>query len=93
MKEEYVNPFLAPAKLVWEKELGQTLELASTDLVSHQFTTEDITALIGVSGQFQGASSMDSPRKLPPPPSVSCWERELKRPTAWRSQRWGRSPT
>ena len=55
MKEEYVNPFLAPAKLVWEKELGQTLELASTDLVSHQFTTEDITALIGVSGQLQGS--------------------------------------
>ena len=51
MKEEYVNPFLVPAKLVWEKELGHALELESAELVSHQFTTEDITAAIGVSGQ------------------------------------------
>lgn len=49
MKEEYVNPFLAPAKLVWEKELGHILELESAELVSHQFTTENITAVIGVS--------------------------------------------
>ena len=54
MKEEFVNPFLVPAKLVWEKELKQTLELESAELVSHQFTTEDITAVIGVSGQLQG---------------------------------------
>ena len=30
MKEEYVNPFLVPAKLVWEKELGHTLALEFT---------------------------------------------------------------
>ena len=55
MKEEYVNPFLVPAKLVWKKELGHILELESAELVSHQFTTEDITAIIGVSGQLQGS--------------------------------------
>ena len=32
MKEEYVNSFLAPAKLVWEKELGCSLELGGMDL-------------------------------------------------------------
>jgi CheY-specific phosphatase CheX len=53
MKEEYVNSFLAPTKLVWEKELGQTLELAGIDLVSNQFTTDDVTAVIGVSGRLE----------------------------------------
>lgn len=54
MKEEWVNSFLAPAKLVWEKELGQTLELSSAQMVSNQYETEDITAIIGVSGRLQG---------------------------------------
>ena len=54
MKEEWINSFLAPAKLVWQKELGQTLELAGAQMVSNQYTTDDITAIIGVSGQLQG---------------------------------------
>ena len=54
MKEEYVNSFLAPAKMVWDKELGQTLNLVKAELVSHQFTTEEITAIIGISGTLQG---------------------------------------
>jgi chemotaxis protein CheX len=54
MKEEYVNSFLAPTKLVWEKELGCGLELAGMDLVSNQFTTDDVTAVIGVSGRLEG---------------------------------------
>jgi chemotaxis protein CheX len=54
MKEEYVNSFLAPTKMVWEKELGQTLELAGIDLVSNQFTTDDVTAVIGVRGRLEG---------------------------------------
>ncbi len=52
MKQECVNPFLAPAKLVWERELGLPLELSSVFAVSHKFTTEDITAVIGVSGEL-----------------------------------------
>ena len=54
MKEEWINSFLAPAKLVWEKELGQPLELAGAQMVSNQYTTDDVTAIIGVSGQLQG---------------------------------------
>ncbi len=55
MKQEYVNPFLAPARLVWRSELGHSLELASVEGVSHRFTTEDVTAAIGISGQLQGS--------------------------------------
>ena len=54
MKEEYVNAFLIPANLVWEKELGQSLNFMGAEAVSNQFTTEDLTAIIGVSGQLQG---------------------------------------
>ena len=54
MKEEYVNSFLIPAKLVWKKELGQDLTVESAEVVSHQFTTEDLTAIIGVSGRLEG---------------------------------------
>ncbi|MFQ6027963.1 MAG: chemotaxis protein CheX [Dehalococcoidia bacterium] len=54
MKEEYVNAFLTPARTVWEKELGQSLEFVKAEAVSHQFTTEDIAAVIGVSGKLDG---------------------------------------
>jgi len=54
MKEQYVNSFLAPAKLVWEKELKQSLDFTRAELVSHQFTTEDITTIIGISGKLEG---------------------------------------
>ena len=55
MKEEYVNSFLAPAKMVWDKELGSSLDLAKAEVVSHQFTTEEVTAVIGISGSLQGS--------------------------------------
>jgi len=54
MKEAYVNSFLAPAKLVWEKELGESLELTGATVFSNQFTTDDLTAIIGVSGWLEG---------------------------------------
>ncbi len=54
MKEEYANAFLAPAKLVWEKELGCVLDLAGAEAVSNQFTTEQVTAVIGISGRLEG---------------------------------------
>ena len=54
MKEEYVNAFLAPAKMVWEKELHTALEFIGAKAVDHQYTTEDLTAILGVSGQLQG---------------------------------------
>ena len=55
MKEEYVNSFLIPAKMVWDKELGKSLDLAKAEIVSHQFTTEEVTAIIGISGSLQGS--------------------------------------
>lgn len=54
MKQEYVNAFLTPAALVWSKELNHDLKLVGAESVSHQFTTEDVTAIIGVSGSLQG---------------------------------------
>ncbi|MCH9038702.1 MAG: chemotaxis protein CheX [Chloroflexi bacterium] len=54
MKEEYVNAFLAPAKMVWEKELQTSLDFVGARAVDHQFTTDDLTAILGVSGQLEG---------------------------------------
>ena len=54
MKEEYVNSFLVPTKLVWGKELGHTLELVKAEVVDHQFSTDEVTAIIGVSGRLKG---------------------------------------
>ncbi len=54
MKEEYVNAFLTPAKMVWEKELKTPLDFVGAKAVDHQYTTEDLTAILGVSGQLQG---------------------------------------
>jgi len=54
MKEEWVNSFLPPANHVWEVELQDELQVAGTDLVSNQFTTDDVTAIIGVSGSLEG---------------------------------------
>ena len=55
MKEEYVNSFLVPAKMVWDKELGKSLSLLKAEIVSHQFTTEEVSAIIGISGSLQGS--------------------------------------
>ena len=54
MKEEWVNSFLAPAKMVWEKEMGATLEVVSAEVTANQFTTDDLTVIIGVSGRLEG---------------------------------------
>ncbi len=54
MNEEYVNAFLSPAILVWQKELDSVLQLDGAEAVSNQFTTDSLTAVIGVSGQLRG---------------------------------------
>lgn len=54
MKQEYVDAFLNPAKLVWEKELAINLELVDAEPVADEYTVEEITAVIGVSGSLQG---------------------------------------
>ena len=40
--------------MVWQKEFGTPLEIAGGEVVSYQYTTDDITAIIGVSGKLQG---------------------------------------
>ncbi len=57
-----INHFLVPARLVRKKELGVDLELADATKVSHQFTTDDITAVIGVSGTLEGNVLYGVPR-------------------------------
>ncbi|MCH7970425.1 MAG: chemotaxis protein CheX [Chloroflexi bacterium] len=54
MRQEFVNPFLGPAQMVWQKEFGVPLEVADAKAVSYQYTTDDITAIIGISGKLQG---------------------------------------
>ena len=55
MREEFVNPFLAPALTVWERELNRPLELTGATAVSSRNTTDDITAVIGVTGKLRGS--------------------------------------
>jgi chemotaxis protein CheX len=45
---------LTPAKMVWEKELQNTLNFVGAKAVDHQYTTEDLTAILGISGQLEG---------------------------------------
>jgi len=54
MKAEYVNAFLAPAQIVWEKELHCPLEFVGAEMISNIFTTSEITVIIGVSGELEG---------------------------------------
>ena len=54
MKAEFVNAFLTPALDVWKKELGEDLTYNGAHSVTGTFTTEDLTAIIGVTGGLQG---------------------------------------
>ena len=35
MWQEFVNPFLGPAQMVWQKEFGVELEVAGAEAVSY----------------------------------------------------------
>jgi CheY-specific phosphatase CheX len=54
MKQEFLEAFPIPAKLVWEKELGMDLEFLDVELSSSRFDGEEINAIIGVSGNLKG---------------------------------------
>jgi chemotaxis protein CheX len=54
MKAEFVNTFLEPAMNVWQKELGIDLTFREAESVNGTFTTEDLTAVIGVTGKLKG---------------------------------------
>ena len=55
MKAEYVNAFLAPAQMVWEKELHCPLEFVGAEMILGMFTTSELTVTIGVSGELEGS--------------------------------------
>ena len=54
MKAEFVNAFLTPAIDGWQKELGIDLAFREAEAVTGVFTTEDLTAIIGVTGKLKG---------------------------------------
>ena len=54
MKEKYLNSFLVTAKMIWEEVVGHNLEFDKAEVVSNQFTTDDITVVIGISGSLEG---------------------------------------
>ena len=54
MNDEYINPFLSHAMQVWKKELGCPLNFCGSENVSHEMTTEDVTAFVRISGHIEG---------------------------------------
>lgn len=54
MKAEFVNAFLSPAMDVFKKEIGLDLTYREGNAVTGAFTTEDLTAIIGVTGKLKG---------------------------------------
>ena len=53
MKQEFVEAFLNPAKIMWEKELGMDLGFLEAEIASPRFIGEEINAIIGVSGNLK----------------------------------------
>ncbi len=54
MRAEFVNPFVKAATEVISSELGVQPSHGSASLQTAPYTTEDVTALIGVTGRVEG---------------------------------------
>ncbi|MBV8719401.1 MAG: chemotaxis protein CheX, partial [Chloroflexi bacterium] len=54
MKVEFVNPFIQAAREVLESELGGEVQRGNLHLKKSAFTTDEITALVGVTGKVSG---------------------------------------
>jgi chemotaxis protein CheX len=54
MKVEFVNPFIQAATEVLESELGTEARRGNLRLQKSAFTTDEITALVGVTGTVSG---------------------------------------
>src|ERR1051325_9853507 len=54
MKVEFVNPFIQAAREVLESELGGETVRGNLRLQKSAFTTDEITALVGVTGKVTG---------------------------------------
>lgn len=55
MKVEYVQPFAVAAVRVLEAELGVSVERGALSAHHEEFTTQDVTVLIGITGEVEGA--------------------------------------
>jgi CheY-specific phosphatase CheX len=66
MKQEYLDAFLAPAQMVWESELSEPLQLIEAKIATDYKTPENVTAVIGVSGQLTGNMSLSNSLQLSP---------------------------
>jgi chemotaxis protein CheX len=54
VKVEFVNPFIQAAREVLESELGGETERGNIRLQKSAYTTDEVTALVGVTGAVQG---------------------------------------
>ncbi len=54
MKVEFVNPFLQAASEVLDSELGGEAQRGTLRLQKTAFTTDEVTALVGVTGMLNG---------------------------------------
>ncbi len=54
MSKEFVNAFIAPAKRIWDLELGYPLEIKRVDTVTSKITTDDVSVYISLSGEAAG---------------------------------------
>jgi chemotaxis protein CheX len=54
VKVEFVNPFIQAASEVLESELGGEASRGELRLHKSSFTTDEVTALVGVTGQVSG---------------------------------------
>ena len=54
MKVEFVNPFIQAASEVLDAELGTESQRGKLRLHKSAFTTDEVTALVGVTGTLSG---------------------------------------
>ena len=54
MRAEFINPFLNAANEVLESELGSTPRRGQIGLQKSAYTTDDVTAVVGVTGAVAG---------------------------------------
>ena len=53
-KAEHLDPFVAAARDVLEQELGSEVEAGRLALANGACTTQDVTAIVGITGQLTG---------------------------------------
>ncbi|HLT57928.1 MAG: chemotaxis protein CheX [Limnochordales bacterium] len=54
MKVEHIQPFVSAAALVLREELGLEVERGELSVANTDYTTREVTVLIGITGQLEG---------------------------------------